>query len=244
MEYNFREKITHDNIVYSCLGRRVLLGDITAVKYLYGQIWKECPALIRTISLLQLVLTVGEIENDVGEIYCPEFLYYWGMICVGEQSSLILKDLDTAEYCFQKIVDRMPKVRARLAYIGLLKSDDLIKSELNVEKLDALRRWAGQGDIFSSIVLAKITFYQFLLVHQADNSEMTDALELPARTLRLLDYPCQKGHPVAIRFYNAVMECIGTPEAMGMRIDESNIIINSLFDFETAANIQIGCYTL
>lgn len=239
MDYS-RERIEHDNIVYSYLGQRVLLGDIAAVKYLYAQTWKECPALIRTISLLQLVLTAQEIEFDAGKTYCPEFLYYWGMLCLGEQSSLILKDLGTAEYCFQKIVNRIPKVRARLAYIGMLRSVEPYKDESNVMRLDILRKCAGMGDTFSRIILARITFYQFLLEYQEDDPEMTGTLGLPARTLRLLDSPCQKGHPVAIRFYNAIMDCVGTSEAIKMRINENCILAGSLYDFETATNVQIG----
>lgn len=239
MDYS-RERIEHDNIVYSHLGQRVLVGDIAAVKYLYAQTWKECPALIRTISLLQLVLTAKEIEINAGKTYCPEFLYYWGMLCLGEQSSLIVKDLGAAECCFREIVHRMPKVRARLAYIGMLRSVEPYKDESNVMRIDTLCKCASMGDIFSCIILARITFYQFLIEYQKDDPEMTGTLGLPARTLRLLDSPCQKGHPVAIRFYNAIMDCVGTPEARGMRMNENCILAESLYDFETATNVQIG----
>lgn len=232
------EKIMEESQKYSYWGYRILCGDVVVLRNLYGRIWKEVPVLFKTISQIQILLTAVEVENDTYEVYSPEFLYYWGMLCTGEQSRLIPKDLGTAECCFEKISKKVPKAEARLAYIELLKSNEPAKSELNVERLDVLRRWAGQGDIFSSIVLAKIVFYQFLCECQGD------FMEPPIMVLRLLDYPCQKGHPVAIRFYNSVMECIGTPEAMEMRMDEYNILPGCLWDFEMSANMRIGSQTL
>lgn len=234
------ENIKRESQIYSYWGHRIFSGDVVILKNLYGRTWKERPVLIKMFCQLLNLLTTAEFENDIKEVYSPEFLYYWAMVAIGELSSLIHKDLGTAIFCLKKIRHTVPKAEARLAYVELLKSDEPAKSEMNVERLDVLRRWAGRGDIFSSIVLAKITFYQFLLEYQADNPEMTDLFELPVRTLRLLDSPCQKGHPVAIRFYNAVIEWVGTPDALGMHIDESCIITESLFDFDTATNMQIG----
>lgn len=231
-------EILRDSQEYSYWGHCILSGNDAVLRNLYGRIKSETPVLIKTISQLQNLITSDEIRKDTNGFYNPEFLYYWGMTCMGEQSPLILKDLGTAETCFEKIVNIVPKAAARLAYIGLLQSDEMAKDESNVKRLDVLRRWAGMRDIFSSIVLSKITFFQFLQENQAD------VLEFPARTLRLLDYPCQEGHPVAIRFYNAVMECIGSPEALEMRINEKYIRTESLYDFETSANMQIGCQTL
>lgn len=229
----YMEEVMRESQKYSYWGHRILSGDVVVLKNLYGRIWEELPVLIRMLSQLQISLTSVEIENDKEGVYSPEFLYYWGMLCIGEQSRLIPKDLETAESCFEKICRMVSKAEARLAYVELLKSDEPAKGARNVERIDTLRRWAGRGDIFSSIVLAKIIFYQYLVDYN-DN-----ILELPTRVLRLLDYPCQKGHPVAIRFYNAVMECIGTPEAME-RIEESNIWPDCLWDFEMDANMQIG----
>lgn len=234
----YMEEVMRESQKYSYWGHRILSGDVVVLRNLYGRIWKELPVLIRMLSQLQISLTAVEVENDANDAYSPEFLYYWGMLCIGEQSRLIPKDLGTAESCFEKIRRKVPKAEARLAYVELLQSDEPAKREMNVERLDILRRWAGEGDIFSSVVLARIIFHQFLEEYK------DDILELPTRVLRLLEYPCQKGHPVAIRFYNSVMECIGTPEAMGMHLDENCIIEESLFDFDVSANMQIGRQTL
>lgn len=228
------EAVTIESQKYSYWGNRILQGDCIVLRNLYGRIWKEPPVLIKMFSQLQFLITAVEVLEDTNEVYSPEFLYYWAMVCVGEQSHLIPHNLGTAEICLRKIIRVVPKAEARLAYIGLLQSDEPAKSERNVSRIDVLRRWAGKRDVFSSIVLAKIIFYQFL------NECETDVLELPVIVLRLLEYPCQIGHPVAIRFYNSMMECIGTPEAIGMKIDEAGIGAKGLFDFETAANIQLS----
>lgn len=217
----------------SYLGKKVFEGNAEAAKVTYGYGWKEIPALIKMNSLLRFKLTAVEIENDTNGIYCEEFLYYWGMNCLGEQSNLIVKDLGAAEICFKKIKSTIPKAEARLAFIQLLKSDVPTKSEINVARLDVLRRWAGKQDLFSMIILSRICFYEFLCEAQTDDSG------LPIRVLRLLDLPCQKGHPVAIRFYNEVLAYMGTPTAIDMQIDESRINANILYDFKMSANMQI-----
>lgn len=233
-EFIAMESVSQISAKYSYLGQKALAGDTEVVKFFYGNAWKEYPALIKTISLLQDNLTSVEIENDFNKIYSYQFLYYWGMTCIGEQSNLIVKDLGTAEICFQKIKNTVPKVEARLAYIELLKSTVPAKNEINVARLDILRKWAGRQDLFSRIILSKICFYQFLKEEQIDCSEM------PIRVLRLLELPCQKGHPVAIRFCNEVLAYTETSAAMDMRIDKVSIKANVLYDFKTSANMQIG----
>lgn len=224
------ENIREISRMYSFFGRSILEGNVSFLKQLYGALWKEEPVVIKVMNQLQNLLTWTEIENDSQRIFSNDFLYYWGMTCIGEQSNLILKDLPTAEICFRKIIDEVPKAEARLAYIELLKSDDPARNELNVKRIDTLRRWAGMQDLFSNIVLAKIVFYQSLCESQAENTEEIESLELPVRMLALLDSPCQKGHPVAIRFYNTVMESIGTQKTVGMKIDECFIDRYSLYD--------------
>ena len=213
----------------SYVGRQVLLGNVEAVKGIYGNAWKKSAPLLKTITQLQENLTAAEIEKDVKEKYCAEFLYYWGMLCIGELSGLIVKDLGTAEICFKKIDEMVPKAEARLACIKLLQSNDPAKSDCNVERIDTLRRWAGKGDLFSRIILSRIVFFQFL------NEAGNDNQELPIRIWRLLEPPCQKGHPVAIRFWNEVLDYsnVGESVAMKMRIDEANINEGVLFDFES-----------
>lgn len=227
-----RENVSQISEKCSYLGKRVMDGDLGAVRGLYNHIWKENPALTRTISLLQDNLTAAEIEKDINRTYCEEFLYYWGMTCIGEQSNLILKDLGTAEICFNKIKKIIPKVEARLAYIQLLKSTVPAKSDFNVARLDVLRKWAGKQDLFSRIILSKICFYEFLHEYEMDYSV------LPIRALRLLDLPCQMGHPVAIRFCKEVLAYTGIPAAMDMWLDEANINSDVLYDYETV-NMQI-----
>lgn len=217
----------------SCLGKKVLAGDSEAVKKLYGHVSEDNPAVIKTISLLQDNITAVEIENDVTGVYNDEFLYYWGMTCLGEQSNLIVKDLGTAETCFRKIKNSVPKVEARLAYIQLLKSTVPAKNDINISRLDVLRKWAGKQDLFSRIILSKICFYEYLHEYEMDYSA------LPIRVLRLLELPCQKGHPVAIRFCKEVLAFTGTSAAIDMRLDEANICAGTLYDYEPSANMQI-----
>lgn len=217
----------------SYLGQKVLAGNSEAVKKLYGYIGVENPALIKTISLLQENLTAVEIENDVTGFYNHEFIYYWGMTCLGEQSNLIVKDLGTAETCFKKIKNFVPKVEARLAFIELLKSTVPAKNDINISRIDVLRKWAGKQDLFSRIILSKICFYEFLHEYEMDYSE------LPIKVLRLLELPCQKGHPVAIRFCKEVLAYTRTSTAMDMWLNEANIFADALYDYETPSNIQI-----
>jgi hypothetical protein len=211
---------------YSYLGHKFLSGNIEVAKFLYGNAWKESPPLIKTISQLQYCLTAAEVKKDTTGIYCNEFLYYWGMICIGEVSRLIVKDLGTAKICFKKIIKAVPKAKARLAFIELLLTDEPHKSDSNVERIDTLRKWAGKQDFFSSIVISKIIYSQFLCEEQADNPE-----QLPILALRLLSLPCQRKHPVAIKFHNEMLDYISTPDALSMKINESHLNKDILYDY-------------
>lgn len=86
----------------SLLGYKILSGDVNALKLLYGNIWRENPLLIKLTSQLQESITADEIRKDTIGKYSPEYLYYWGMICLGEQSHLVFKDIGAAENCFKK----------------------------------------------------------------------------------------------------------------------------------------------
>ena len=221
------------SIMLSYLGYLFLNGNIDSIKYLYRTIWKELPPLIKTISELQDCLTPVEIERDKGKLYSAEFLYYWAMICIGEQSPLIFKDLGTAKTCLRKIQHTVPIAEARLAYIELLRSTEPARSSANVARLDILRQWANNHDLFSRIVLAKIVFYNFL--QEAETAE-TDVHAMPIKVRQLIERPCQEGHPVAIRFWNDVCSFIGIPGAM---LDASHVNPDVLYDFKTSANMQI-----
>ena len=239
---NDMEIIERIKMAGSLLGYRILSGDVNALSSLYGSIWQENPPLIKIVSQLQESITADEIRKDTTGKYSPEYLYYWGMTCLGEQSHLIFKDIGTAESCFRKICDIVPNADARLAYIGLLKSDEPAKSEKNVRRIDTLRRWAGKQDLFSSIVLARIVFYQFLNEYETNNSESSNMVfdenevqnsELPLKVVQLLRLPCQYGHPVAVRFWNEVLDCIGTPAALNQKIDTGYVNGNILYDYKS-----------
>lgn len=196
MNINVKNYIDADiSDLCSYIGQEIIGGNTAAVKQIYINLSKENPAIIKLFSQLQECLTTVEIADDV-EIYSNEFLYYWGMSNLGETSNLIFKDLGTAETCFKKVRKKVPKAEARLAFIELLKSDEPAQSELNVNRIDKLRQWAGKGDFFSMIVLSKIVFFSFLEEGQT---------EMPMKALRLLGTPCRAGHPVAIRFYNEML---------------------------------------
>lgn len=152
------------------------------------------------------------------------------MICIGEQSPLIFKNLGTAETCLKIIQHTVPIAKARIAYIELLRNNEPARSNANVARLDILRRWANKHDLFSRTVLAKIVFYSYLEEAQADE------LVLPLRVRQLLELPCQQGHPVAIRFWNDVCSFIGAPGAM---LNASHVNMDVLYDFKTSANMQI-----
>lgn len=233
------EEISRISILCSFWGQGIIHGDITSVRRLYEFAWREHPAIIDTIGQLQDCLTSVEIEDsDVG-VYSNEFLYYWGMICLGEQSSLIGKELGTAETCFQKIKGSVPKAEARMAYIRLLLSDRPLKCEHHANWLEVLRQSASrQRDLFSMIVLAKICFQGFLSECQEDAPDQP-ITGLPLKVMNLLKWPCQQGHPVAIRFWNEMLASIGTPEAVDIRLPETRIRPEVLLDFKTPANLQI-----
>lgn len=221
----------------SWLGHEVIKGNVDALKSIYRTIWKENPAITETISLLQDCITSSEIESDDSGIYSQEFLYYWGMICLGEQSSLVYKNIEIARNCFKKLLNTVPNAEARLAYIGLLSSDEPAKSDDNVRRIDILRRWAGKQDLFSRIVLARIAFDQFLTEAEEKNldlsckdSDENEILELPVKVVQLLQLPCSLHHPVAVRFWNEIMDYIGSLSAMSMKISETCMNGNILFD--------------
>lgn len=146
-----------------------------------ANLFKEHPAIIKLFSQLQECLTTVEIANDT-EIYNYEFLYYFGMSNLGETSNLIFKDLGTAETCFKKVRKKVPKAEARLAFIELLKSDEPAQSELNVNRIDKLRQWAGKGDFFSMIILSKIVFFQFF--GRRSNRNACESLTAVGNTLQ------------------------------------------------------------
>lgn len=156
------------------------------------------------------------------------------MVCIGEQSPLIFKDLGTAETCLKMIQHTAPIAKARLAYIGLLRSTEPARSDANVARLEVLRIWANDHDLFSRIALAKIAFYSYL--QEAEAAE-TEVHAMPLRVKQLLELPCQQGHPVAIRFWNDVCSFIEAPGAM---LDASHVNADVLYDFKTSANMQIG----
>jgi hypothetical protein len=203
------------SVLYSYLGQRCLLGDVEAVKFLYINAWEERSALIRTIIELQLHLTAVEIGNDTRGIYSDEFLYYWGMICLGKVSPFIPEKFATAAFCFKRIKTDFPKAKARLAFIGLLKSKEPFKSLKNLRRIDTLRNWVKKGDSFSRIALSVIMFSRFLMEKQKDY------LEPVSIALSQLIPICQKGHPVALRLYIAMLDCLsstGDSDAGDMRI--------------------------
>ena len=224
------EKIIFDGVLYSFLGKKGLSGNVESIKFLFSNSWKENPPLIETINQMQEHLTSLEIECDGNGLYCDEFLYYWAMLCIGETSSLIVKDLGTAKTCLKKIVNRVSKANARLAYIKLLQSDEPSKSDKNVEQIDILRQWAGKGDLFSRIVLAKLVYYQFLNENPI-NGNLSENFEIPIKAIQLLKTPYQKGHPVAVKFYNQMMSQYESPDFVNIRTDETKINSNVLCDF-------------
>lgn len=216
--------ISYINSLCGYVGAQAIAGNTDAIMQLYGYSYTESPPIIKTISLLQENITSVEIENDSYGIYDDVFLYYLAMLNIGETSNLIFRDLDTAETCLTKIVQKIPQVRARLAYIKLLETDEPSRSESNVKRIDILRKWAGKQDLFSRIAIAKIAFYQFLTETQAEE------FELPVKVFRLLEVPCQRNHPVAIRFYNEILTQQGSEKALSMKLSESNIDHTILYD--------------
>lgn len=118
-----------------------------------------------------------------------------------------------------------------------MSSDEPAKSEDNVKRIDTLRRWAGKQDLFSRIVLARIVFDQFLVEAEEKNldlsckaSDENERLELPIKVIQLLQLPCSLHHPVAVRFWNEIMDYIGSVPAMDMKISETCMNENILYD--------------
>lgn len=225
------EKLSVEQIslIYSYLGYLCISeGNVKAIKALYGHSCYEEPPLIETINLLQLHLTAAEIHYDTKKKYSDEFLYYWGMICLGETSRLIVRNLATSKACFNRIEKAVPKAEARLAFIELLKSTEPHKCDNNTRRLYILQKWARTQDAFSKIVLAKIVYDSYL------REEDMDVHKLPTLALDLLGRPCKMGHPVAVKFNNAILDNlagVGITEAFDRRIGNSRTNINMLYDF-------------
>ena len=216
------------SLAYSFIGHKCESeGDVSSIKFLYTGIPFERSPHIKAVSLLQERLTDVEISKDIENRYSKEFLYCYGMLNIGEESRLIVKNLDTARFCLKKVSGEIPKVEARLAYIDLLLSTEIHKSEATVRRIGILRKWAGQGDLFSRIVLAKIIFESFL-------SEDVNGIScLPLQAIKMLEDPCKKGHPVAINFYNSMISYISDGELYGgysRNMDESDFNTDILYD--------------
>lgn len=219
------------NTLFSLLGSLVLAGNVDAVRFLFLNAWTESPPLLRTIRQLQLELAATEFQQDQVGKYSAEFLYCWSMLCIGELSPLITRDLRTAKFCLQKVTGIIPQARARLAYIGLLSSTEPKASMRNVAHIETLRKWACKRDLFSLIVLSKISFESFL-----DEND-GQIFELPSRTVGLLQLPLSVGHPVAVRFWNDMLAYINTPEALQQQIPWDCVRFESLDDLHS--NLQI-----
>lgn len=213
---------------YSILGFRIFSGDVYALRYLYGQVWKEMPVVLKIISLLQQNITANDIIKAADGKYSTEFYYYWGMLNLGEQSRLVFKDTNISENCFNKIKTKKLLVDARLAYVELLKSNEPVGSEENIERIDRLRQCAGRQDLFSQIAIARIVFYQF--INECEKDEINS--ELPLKIWQYLERPCHLGHPVAMRFWNEIMTYLGTPMAMNRRMEMTRANSDILYDYK------------
>jgi hypothetical protein len=217
------------SLLYSALAHRCTQGDTEVMRYLYGKICFNPPALIKTINFLQLHLTPLELQD--GE-YSSEFLYYWGLACMGELSKFVEKNLETAKACFQLVKDDVPLARARLAFIELLQSTEPHKSEKNTCSINVLREYAAMRDTFSMTALARIIYEHFLMERLESGLKKPCSSELPVRALNLLDYPLESGRPEAVAFYNAMMNNTDTPDILTMRVYKPKINIQSLYDYQ------------
>ena len=190
------------------------------------------PPVIDTVNSIQLGITKTEIEEDALSRYSNEFLYYWGMICLGEQSHFIYRNLSTSKACFSKIKSEVHKARSRLAYIRLLETKEPNNEAKNVKCIETLRKWAGKGDVFSRIALTKISYGMSSKIDSVDEPAISNHVQA------LIKPPCQVGHPVAIRFFNSVIEdAVNSGDGKSYKsfipkyLDECNIDTNALYDF-------------
>jgi len=222
------------SILYSYLGCLVEGGSVDALKFLYCNLWRESPPLIRTVNQLLSALTGSEIEAAPPGRYSDEFLYYWGMTCLGHLSNLTAKKLATAEICFEKISSRHPLAKARLAYLELLETDEPAKSESNVKRIDVLRKWASKGDLFSCTACSKIVFSQYL----SGLDEPEEDPKLPTAALTILQSPLQYGHPTAVRFYRDLLVYTGRMPFEEETDDSFQICEDVLLDFAGPEELQ------
>ena len=66
---------------------------------------------------------------------------------------------------------------------------------------------------------------------KAEQNDMMLKLEIPIKAIQLLKTPYQKGHPVAVKFYNQMMSQYESPDFVNIRTDETKINSNVLCDF-------------
>lgn len=209
---NLEESI---GIMCSVLGQRILLGDTDALKALFVASLEEYAALIRVVTDVQSLLTGVEIHGDNAGCYSNEFLFYLAMLYVGDTSELITKDLGTAKICLEKVRNATPLAAVRLNYISLLESDEPDSSDVNLARIEVLRKAAALHDWHSQVVLSKIAFYQFLREYEGE--EFTTE-ELPTLAIRLLQPPCQGGYPLAWKFLQQMRSIIPIPDILDNHI--------------------------
>lgn len=130
----------------SVLGQRILLGDTGVLKALLAASLKEYPALIRVVTDVQSLLTGAEIHEDSAGCYSNEFLFYLAMLYIGDTSELITKDLGAAKICLEKVGKATPLAEVRLNYISLLESDEPDSSDVNLARIEVLRKAAALHD--------------------------------------------------------------------------------------------------
>jgi len=182
-------------ILYSGLVKKCIeYGDVEAIKFLYTAVaHPDNFSAIHAVNAVGFNIIVAKLKD-----FNSEYLYYLGMVFLGEISVYIAPNLNLAKECFKLAKLKIPKAEARLAYLEL-KEAELLYSNIVYENMIILQNWASR-DLFSSVILAKIKLFEHL-----KSDELTT---LPPNVLYFLTPPLKAGHPLAIQLFEEIVQII------------------------------------
>ena len=182
-------------ILYSSLVKKCIeYGDVEAIKFLYtAAAHPDNFSAIHAVNTVGFNIIVAKLKD-----FNSEYLYYLGMVFLGEISVYIDPNLNLAKECFKLAKLKIPKAEARLAYLEL-KEAELLYSNIVYENMIILQNWASR-DLFSSVILAKIKLFEHL-----KSDELTT---LPPNVLYFLTLPLKAGHPLAIQLFEEIVQII------------------------------------
>jgi|GEM_PF-5209380 len=209
------EKCTQIDNLYSFLARKCgEEGNAQVIKFLYAALYDGNLAAIDTMNYIEENTDFARLKK-----FDNEYLYYFAMCYIGfEISELVNFNIELTDECFGIIQKKLPdgrlllKIKARRAYIDLIKADVSYDPEANSFRVNddksigksirALQISAGKGDFFSRIALAqKQQSEYFETVDSYLHSSNPIKREYQADVIKLIEPALRAGYPPAINLF-------------------------------------------